>query len=197
MAKPKTGGIKVGSFIAREEAPTMLYRISSKQGADRFQALLYQSRGREVAIVVHSGVVPVIAGDGSVWHKAKTPKATSAAPATLDREIRETIAAGPPSPTLTARAIAAGFEPETEEGGRAMMQSITMDDIRAIKPVTSRLSPGTPVTYTLQYIGGNTQESGVVSWDDGRGNVSIKTKHGGDGIMRAKRNSAGDLIVYG
>lgn len=209
MANPRSSGLKIGSLIAREEAPTMPYRVSSKQGPDRFHALPYQSQGREVAIVVYPG--SIIAGDGSVWHKAKatatpaTPRRSKVKPglaidkftgavtgptppAQLDKEIRETLA---------ARAIAAGFEPETEEGGRAMMQSITMADIRAGKPVTSRLAPGTLVTYTLQYIGGSTQENGVVSWDDGRGNVSIKTKHGGDGIMRGKRNSAGDLIVYG
>jgi hypothetical protein len=87
-----------------------------------------------------------------------------------------------------------GIGPETEEGGRAMMQAITMEDIRRAeasrKMVT--LKPGDQVTFTTFTVGGSRPEQGTVLWDYGRHGVSITTKSGekvrleraGDGSLR-------------
>ncbi len=70
--------------------------------------------------------------------------------------------------SLAERARAKGFEPETEEGGRAMMQSLTMADIAKMKPRGNSLEPGTPVIMQLRQVGGTTQLAGIVTWDDAR-----------------------------
>lgn len=55
---------KVGDIIARVEAPTLYYRITSKHPGGYFRCLPYQRSGKEIVVMKHSGK---LIGDGSVW----------------------------------------------------------------------------------------------------------------------------------
>jgi hypothetical protein len=102
------------------------------------------------------------------------------------------------TPSLAARARAKGFEPETPEGGRAMMQSLTMADIADMKPRTRAMEPGTAVTFDQIYVGGTVERTGVVAWDNGRGKVDIAVKVGGERrIVHATKTTSGRLVAYG
>jgi hypothetical protein len=95
-------------------------------------------------------------------------------------------------PSLAERARAAGHEPETPEGGRAMMQSITMDDIRRAQEVGKlrTLKPGDEIRYTNYTVGGSFQGTAVVTWDHGK-SVEARSLHGER--IRLERAADGSL----
>ncbi len=65
MAKPKP--LRVGTLVARIEAPTMLYRVSEKF-PDYARALPFQRSGREVFLMsMKVGGRMHWIGDGSQW----------------------------------------------------------------------------------------------------------------------------------
>jgi hypothetical protein len=70
-----------------------------------------------------------------------------------------------------------------------------------MKPRGNSLEPGTPVIMQLRQVGGTTQFAGIVTWivtwDDGRGNVSVKIPSWGGRIMRTKKDASGQLSTYG
>jgi hypothetical protein len=95
--------------------------------------------------------------------------------------------------SLAARVRDRGIEPETEEGGRAMMQAITMEDIRraAASGKLATLKPGDQVTFTTFMVGGSHPEQGTVLWDYGGQGVSVTTKSGEK--VRLERAKDGSL----
>jgi hypothetical protein len=95
--------------------------------------------------------------------------------------------------SLAERVIAQGIEPETEEGGRAMLQSLTMADVRAIKPRTPSIATGTEVMVSIRYVGGTVKERCTVVWDNGRGRVDVK---GSFRSYRAEKDANGGLYAY-
>ena len=60
-------------------------------------------------------------------------------------------------PSLAEAARRAGHEPETEEGGRAMMQAITPEHLRRAEAVRKMrvLQPGDEIEYTNFTVGGS------------------------------------------
>ena len=104
-----------------------------------------------------------------------------------------TPAALPPAPpSLAAAARAAGHEPETEEGGRAMMQAITPEHLRRAEAVrkTRSLKPGDEIEYTNYTVGGSFKGTAVVTWDHGR-SVEARTLSGEK--LRLERAQDGTL----
>lgn len=110
------------------------------------------------------------------------------------RQIEREIAIALPS--LADRARAKEFEPETIEGGRAMLQSLTLADIQRVKPLGEVIPTGTQVTFTMHTLGGSHERKGVVAWDDGRGNVDIRITRGGwPAVVRATKTATGSLYA--
>lgn len=99
--------------------------------------------------------------------------------------------------SLADRARARGFEPETEEGGRAMMQSITMDDVRRAEASRklATLKPGDQVKYTTFTVGGQWEGVATVVWDYGRTGVDAIVA--GGKRVRLERAPSGKLRRYG
>lgn len=98
--------------------------------------------------------------------------------------------------SLADRARAKGFEPETPEGGRAMMQSLTRSDIN-VKPRERGLEPGTAVVVTIRLIGGIQTIKGIVAWDNGRGKVDVAITLGGQRrILHTEKDASGNLYAY-
>jgi hypothetical protein len=117
--------------------------------------------------------------------------------AQLDREITAALAKPrKATPSLAERAKAKGHEPETEEGGRAMMQSFTMADIAKLKPVSNRLERGTPVVVEHRLIAGKEELRGIVTWDNGRGSVDVKIPSYGNRIVTTQKSPSGTLHTY-
>lgn len=56
----------IGTLIARIEAPTVRYRVTSHSSATA-RCLPFRTRGQDVTIAMANGV---IVGGGSVWHIA-------------------------------------------------------------------------------------------------------------------------------
>jgi hypothetical protein len=94
-------------------------------------------------------------------------------------------------PSLAAAARAAGHEPETEDGGRAMMQAITMEHLQHAESVRQmkKFKPGDEIKYTNFTAGGSYEGTAIVSWDHGK-RVEARTL-GGEGLTleRAKDGS--------
>jgi hypothetical protein len=63
--------LAVGDLIARTEAPTVLYRVTSKQPHQCFRLLPYQRSGREIWITKLGGNW---IGDGSTWKRIKSER---------------------------------------------------------------------------------------------------------------------------
>lgn len=97
--------------------------------------------------------------------------------------------------SLADRARAKGFEPETLEGGRAMMQSLTLADIAKLENRPAYLAPGTPVEVHFHQVGGTTKLAGTVKWDY-RKDVDVKLASYGGRVVRASRSSSGLLNIY-
>jgi hypothetical protein len=97
--------------------------------------------------------------------------------------------------SLADRARAKGFEPETEEGGRAMMQSLTLADVAKLENRPAYLAPGTPVEVHFHQVGGTTKLAGTVKWDY-RKDVDVKLASYGGRVVRASRSSSGLLNIY-
>jgi hypothetical protein len=98
---------------------------------------------------------------------------------------------------LADRARARGYEPETPEGGRAMMQSLTMADIANAKPRERSIPSGTAVVVTIRLVGGIQTIKGVVAWDNGRGKVDVAITLGGQRrIIHAQKDAAGNLYAH-
>ena len=101
--------------------------------------------------------------------------------------------------SLAERARAKGFEPETIEGGRAMMQSLTFEDIAAqalggkLKKRWPRLENGSSVPVELRFVGGTQKVTAIVNWDYGN---DVDVALPGYGNRRAKRSADGTLHVY-
>jgi len=73
-------------------------------------------------------------------------------------------------PPLAEAARRAGYEPETEEGGRAMMRAITPEHLARIAAArrVPRLEPGTEIYFTNYTLGGSYRRLAIVTWDHGR-----------------------------
>lgn len=67
MTKTKPTALKIGALIARAEAPTVRYRITSITPNGTAHCLPYQAQGREVFVLLG---VDHIVGDGSIWKVA-------------------------------------------------------------------------------------------------------------------------------
>jgi hypothetical protein len=95
--------------------------------------------------------------------------------------------------SLAEAARAAGHEPETVEGGRAMMQAITMEDIRRAQAEGARraLRPGDEIEYTNFTVGGSFKGKAVVTWDHGK-SVEARTLPGSERV-RLERAQDGSL----
>jgi hypothetical protein len=94
-------------------------------------------------------------------------------------------------PPLAAAARAAGHEPETEEGGRAMMQAITMEHLQHAESVRrmKKFKPGDEIKYTNFTVGGSYEGTAIVSWDHGK-RVEARSLSGeGLTLERAKDGS--------
>ena len=96
-------------------------------------------------------------------------------------------------PSLAAAARAAGHEPETEEGGRAMMQAITMEHLQHAESVRQmkKFKPGDEIKYTNFTIGGTHEGTAIVTWDHGKrveartlGGEQITLERAKDGSLR-------------
>jgi hypothetical protein len=98
----------------------------------------------------------------------------------------------PPAPSLAAAARAAGHEPETEEGGRAMMQAITPSHLQRAEAVRKMrtLKPGDEIKYTNFTIGGSHEGTAIVTWDHGK---SVEARTLGGEKLRLERAADGSL----
>jgi hypothetical protein len=95
-------------------------------------------------------------------------------------------------PSLAEAARRAGHEPETEEGGRAMMQALTPAHLQQAEAVRKMrtLQPGDEIEYTNFTVGGSFKGRAVVTWDHGR-NVEARTLGGEK--LRLERAPDGSL----
>lgn len=57
--------VEIGTLIARVEAPTVRYRVTSRLAKGVWRCLPFQARGREV--VLQARIDGNLTGDGSVW----------------------------------------------------------------------------------------------------------------------------------
>lgn len=95
-------------------------------------------------------------------------------------------------PSLAAAARSAGYEPETEEGGRAMMQAITPEHLHRAEGVRKlrTLKPGDEIEYTNFTVGGSYKGQAIVTWDHGK---SVEARTLGGEKLRLERASDGSL----
>ncbi len=78
-----------------------------------------------------------------------------------------------------------------------MMRALTMEDVARIRPRGKALTPGSVVSVRVHLVGGSQQISGVVTWDNGRGDVNVAVqRYGRKQILRTKKDAAGNLNVY-
>jgi hypothetical protein len=94
-------------------------------------------------------------------------------------------------PSLAAAARAAGHEPETPEGGVAMMQALTPEHFRRAEEIRAmkKHQPGDEVKYTNFTIGGQHEGTAIVVWDHGN-RVEARTLRGDRmSLERAKDGS--------
>jgi hypothetical protein len=134
---------------------------------------------------------PSISGPG-IWAQPTQAGRNALRAVDAERKLREARALPPEPPSLAAAARAAGHEPETEEGGRAMMQAITPEHLHRAEAVRKMrtLKPGDEIKYTNYTVGGSYEGTAIVTWDHGK---SVEARTLGGERLRLERAQDGSL----
>lgn len=132
---------------------------------------------KTILTLIRRGLLKRPYGSGDSVKGLITPEGRDAlAPTTT---VAKKTAAPVEPRSLAEAARLAGYEPETEEGGRTMMQAITPEHIRRAEAVRkmATLKPGDEIEYTNFTIGGSFKGKAIVTWDHGK-SVEARTLRG-------------------
>jgi hypothetical protein len=171
---------------------TALIRAGIKK---REHAMHPLSSGSELHVLGRKGLLEIgqVIAAPTTTAGLHTPRKITA----LGRAVAEhglALLRAPLPASLAVAAISTGHEPETVEGGRAMMQAITPEHLRRAEDVRRlrALSPGDEVEYTNYTGGGSYKGTAIVTWDHGRtveartlsGREKLRLERAPDGTLR-------------